>query len=142
MMDERTYETLRHASDTGDRKLYEKTLNEWLSAIHPEIERCRRETAAMQAHVSDDEDKVFRQFSRDLIDLELSGAGMAFVFKPSEAFFLLGTLQLAMRHPQFSEHEAASRFIRGLAEEIEQRIGKTPALREVAARGWQKQFDA
>ena len=90
---------------------------------------------------NNNDDDIFPQFMADLVNLEASGAGMPFVFSPSEAFFLLGTLQLALRHPDFAEHSKAQEFIRGLAEEIERRIGKTPALRTVAARGWRPECD-
>src|SRR5262245_16513800 len=82
------------------------------------------------------DDDIFPQFMTDLIELEKSGAGMPFIFTPWQAFFLLGTLQLALRHPELETHYAAHVFITGLAKDIEKRIGKTDALKEVAARGW------
>lgn len=79
------------------------------------------------------------QFAADIKDLIDSGAGMPFVFNPGEAFMLLAVLQLALRHPGLDG--AAGAFARGLAENIEQRLCVTPALKEVARRGWDSEYD-
>lgn len=75
------------------------------------------------------------QFAADIKDLIDSGAGMPFVFNPGEAFMLLAVLQLALRHPGLDG--AAGKFARELAKNIEQRLCVTPALKEVARRGWE-----
>ena len=81
------------------------------------------------------------QFTEELIALEHSGAGLPFIFTPSEAWYLLALLQLALRHPALAKASQdvigqPGEFARGLAENIEGRLCKTPAMREVARRGW------
>lgn len=75
------------------------------------------------------------QFAADIKDLIDSGAGMPFVFNPGEAFMLLAVLQLALRHPGLDG--AAGSFARELAENIQERLCVTPALKEVARLGWE-----
>lgn len=82
------------------------------------------------------------EFVKELKALEESGAGMPFVFTPSEAFTLLAVLQLALRHPNLAAKGAtAAEFARSLAENIERRLCKTPALQEVASQGWNPELD-
>jgi|KBSMisStaDraftv2_1062788.scaffolds.fasta_scaffold2197489_1 hypothetical protein len=82
------------------------------------------------------------EFVKELKALEESGAGMPFVFTPSEAFTLLALLQLALRHPYLDDVGATTAdFARNLAENIEQRLCITPAMQEVARRGWQPEHD-
>jgi hypothetical protein len=82
------------------------------------------------------------EFVNELEALEESGAGMPFVFTPSEAFILLAVLQLALRHPNLADTGAiAAAFARNLAENIEQRLCVTPVLQEVARQGWNPEHD-
>mgnify|MGYP003576530741 CR=1 FL=1 len=74
-------------------------------------------------------------FTRELIELEESGAGLPFVFSPSQAWYLLANLQLALRHPGNTGSAAA--FARELGENIQSRLCKgRPAMAEIAQRGW------
>jgi hypothetical protein len=79
------------------------------------------------------------QFEAEMRALIDAGAGLPFVFNPGEAFTLLAVLQLALRHPALDGYPEV--FARSLAEEIERRLCVTPALREVARRGWDQKFD-
>jgi hypothetical protein len=78
-------------------------------------------------------------FTAEMRALVESGAGLPFIFDPLEAFTLLGLLQLALRHPKIDGFPRE--FGQGLAHNIEERIGKTPAIREIARRGWQSSED-
>ena len=72
--------------------------------------------------------------------LQESGAVLPFEFRPGEAFMLLATLQLALRHPGLADTSTGD-FIESLARNIEGRVCKTDALREMARRGWDAQYD-
>ena len=81
-------------------------------------------------------------FEKELLALEQSGAGMPFTFKPSEGWMLLAALQLVLRHPQVNASApGAGAFADKLARNIEGRLCKTPAMKEVAARGWLAAYD-
>jgi hypothetical protein len=87
-----------------------------------------------------DDKELLEQFTAEIVDLEQSGAGLPFVFKPSEAFYLLALLQLALRHPFVdTDTPGAAQFGEQLARNIESRLCKTPAMAEVARRGWEQQ---
>jgi hypothetical protein len=79
------------------------------------------------------------RFAEEIQALIDSGAGMPFVFDPLEAFMLLGILQLALRHPGMAD--ATGQFARALAENIEQRLCITPAMKEIAQAGWRPECD-
>ncbi len=79
---------------------------------------------------------LLEEFAKDMKTFEESGAGMPFVFTPSEAFQLLAIMQLALRHPELKGPTAA--FGYKLALSIQDRLCKTPALQEVARRGWDR----
>lgn len=85
---------------------------------------------------------LFDEFQKDLMGLEDSGAGLPFVFTPTQAFTLLGMLQLVLRHPKVQPGSGpASEFAQGLAEEIIERLCITEAMREVARQGWHQDYD-
>jgi hypothetical protein len=80
-----------------------------------------------------------QQFIQEIQTLQDSGAAMPLVFTPSEAFMLLAILQLVLRHPRVDG--PTGEFARSFAENIEERLCKTPALKEVARQGWQPEHD-
>jgi hypothetical protein len=87
-----------------------------------------------------DDPELLEQFTADIVALEESGAGLPFVFTPSEAFYLLALLQLGLRHPAVdTDTPGAGRFGEELARNIESRLCQTPAMKEVARRGWEQQ---
>jgi hypothetical protein len=58
----------------------------------------------------------------------------------SEAMGLLGTIQLAMRHPDYGE--TARSAMREVASRIERQLSRVgPAMAEMAARGWNPDHD-
>ena len=80
--------------------------------------------------------ELLREFISEITRLENTGAGVPFVFSPSEAFMLLSLLQLALRHPG-CVNGAVGEFGRRLAADIEGRVCICgPAMKEVARRGW------
>ncbi len=87
------------------------------------------------------EAKLQQEFTRELVELENSGAGLPFVYAPSEAWMLLSVLQLALRHPGLQDSSAVHTFARTLAQNIEARLCQTPAMKEVARRGWHTAYD-
>lgn len=56
-----------------------------------------------------------------------------------EAWTLLATIQLALRHPL--NVGGTSRIARELATLLERAVATTPALAEVARRGWDPHYD-
>ena len=89
-----------------------------------------------------DETELQAAFEKELLALEQSGAGMPFTFKPSEGWYLLGALQLVARHPDLkATAPEVDAFVNRLARNIEGRLCKTPAMKEVAARGWLAAYD-
>ena len=89
----------------------------------------------------DADDALLRALTAELAALEESGAGLPFVFRPIEAFYLLALLQLALRHPGALDGPVAV-VGRALAENLEQRLGRGgPAIAEVARRGWRPECD-
>lgn len=80
--------------------------------------------------------------AEEIAALEESGAGLPFIFRPSEAYTLLSLLQLALRHPAIQDAEEVAAFARRLARNIEERMGKDhPGLMEMARRGWLVEYD-
>jgi hypothetical protein len=58
----------------------------------------------------------------------------------ADAMGLLGTIQLAMRHPNYGE--TASDAMREIATQLERQLRLVgPAMRELAARGWDPDHD-
>jgi hypothetical protein len=89
-----------------------------------------------------DDAELEKQFAADVVALEQSGAGMPFTFRPSEAWMLLSLLQLALRHPGVSsDTKGVAEFGKALAKNIEGRLCRTPAMQEVARRGWDTRYD-
>ena len=69
-------------------------------------------------------------------------AGLKFELGLIEAVGLLGTLQLALRHPEFKKRPTG-KWIKTFAEQLEHAIvEKDHSLAMVCAAGWLKKFDA
>lgn len=86
------------------------------------------------------DEELQEAFTRELIDLEQSGAGLPFILSPAEAWYLLSNLQLSLRHPMNSG--AAAEWIKQFSANIQARLctGR-PAMTELAARGWNAAYD-
>lgn len=72
-------------------------------------------------------------------DMKLQHGRITFALTHVEAFCVLAQLQLAARHPHNTGPgaEIARRF----AELLQQEISTTPALAELARRGWDPEHD-
>ena len=88
-----------------------------------------------------DDEALQKRAMAELEDLTAAGAILPLQFRPAHAFMLLAALQLAARHPGLEGTEVG-RFVDELAHNIESRLCKTPALAEVARRGWKPEYDA
>ena len=85
------------------------------------------------------EDELKKRFTEEIVGLEESGAALPFIFSPSEAFSRLSLLQLVLRHPGVdSNAPGAGKFAVELARNIQIRLCKSPAMAEVARRGWER----
>lgn len=63
-----------------------------------------------------------------------------------DAFMLLGLLQLITRHPAYApggvkSNSPSARLLRAIGSAIEKEVCDSPALKIVAAAGWQEVFD-
>jgi hypothetical protein len=88
-----------------------------------------------------DDSELEALFAEELAELETSGAGLPLVFSPSEAWYLFSLLQLTLRHPEIPAVPGVGAFARSLADNIQGRLCKTPAMAEIARRGWDKAYD-
>jgi hypothetical protein len=89
-----------------------------------------------------DDAELEKQFAAEVVALEQSGAVLPLQFKPSEAWMLLALLQAALRRPGIDAGpESVGAFGKTLAKNIEGRLCRTPAMQEVARRGWGQASD-
>ncbi len=58
---------------------------------------------------------------------------------PLEAWVIMCQLQLALRHPRNIGPTAV--IAREIAKEIQEKVAITPALQEIAEKGWKREFD-
>jgi hypothetical protein len=81
-----------------------------------------------------DSEALLAAFTAEIRALVDAGAALPFLLNPVDAFTLLSLLQLALRHPTIAGYprELAVK----LARDIEERLGKSPAIHEIARRGW------
>jgi len=82
------------------------------------------------------DDELFAQFQHDFTALALDPGEVILTMTKVEAWGLLSQIQLALRHPQ-NTGEIAS-VARSIGEMIQREVATTPALQEVANRGWGK----
>lgn len=85
------------------------------------------------------EDPIFEPFSEEFRALCLDPQPIELLLSKLQAWALLSQLQLALRHP---ENKGTTADVgRHFAKEIERQVAKTPALAEVARRGWNEKYD-
>ena len=82
------------------------------------------------------------QFQAELSDLYTSGKIITIDLEPLQAFYLLASLQLALRHPGYTGPSADT--VKDIAAELESELctDERPAMKEVARRGWIPRHDA
>lgn len=86
------------------------------------------------------EDKLKILFAKEFADLARDPQPVVLEMRKLEAWMLFSEIQLALRHPK---NTGPSRdYVVKIAKEIERQIAVTPALKEVAAKGWDPQYDS
>lgn len=88
-----------------------------------------------------DKNELIERCIGELKELTESGAVLPLHFRPHEAFMLMSVLQLALRHPRIGERGGVGAFAKDLALNIESRLCKSPAMAELARRGWNPEYD-
>lgn len=89
-------------------------------------------------HIKDD-DPLFQQFGDEFRELCLDPQPVDLLLSKLQAWALFSQLQLALRHPENKGN--AADIGRHFAELLEKQIATTPALAEVAKRGWDAKYD-
>ena len=84
-------------------------------------------------------DQLKEQFSIEFRALCEDKQTVLFELGKSEAWAIFSQLQLALRHPK--NNGATANIARKIAEDLERQLATTPALKEVARRGWDAKFD-
>jgi len=90
-----------------------------------------------RARVKDKE--LFAQFSKEFAELDKDVQPVLLTMTKVQAWALMSQLQLALRHPENTGR--TSTMAREIAETIERNVATTPALKEVARRGWHQEYD-
>jgi hypothetical protein len=74
----------------------------------------------------------FREFSKDQQPIMI-------MLTKLQAWALFAQIQLALRHP--ANKGPTSDVVRHIAVVLEKEVAKTPAMAELARRGWDKRYD-
>jgi hypothetical protein len=82
-------------------------------------------------------EELFRAATIELNELK-KGQTITLQLKPLQAWALLGNLQLALAHER--NQGTTARIGYRIAKQLERAVAATPALREVARRGWQRRL--
>lgn len=88
---------------------------------------------------ADDEPDLFLRFSEEFKAVQGRGVCVVLELTALEGWALLCMVQLALRHPLNVGRTAA--IARPIAEVLERAVATTPALAEVARRGWHRLYD-
>ena len=90
--------------------------------------------------MSQSEEELFQTYKAELEQLEKAGFQIYISLKPTQAVALVGTIQLALRHPQFKGPASimAFKFVRWIQQEL---AGPAPATAEMIRRGGLRQYD-
>jgi hypothetical protein len=89
-------------------------------------------------HIKSD-DPLFEQFSEEFRALCLDPQPIELLLSKLQAWALFSELQLALRHPE--NNGPSAEIARHFAEQIQKKVATTPALAEVAKRGWDTKYD-
>jgi len=82
------------------------------------------------------------QFTTELVELKKSGARLPLYLDPVQAWQVLAGLQLALRHPGIKDSMTGA-ALEGIARNIEERLCRqAPAMKEIARRGWLREYDS
>jgi hypothetical protein len=84
-------------------------------------------------------DPLFEQFRTEFAALVDAQEPIILQLTPQEAWAVLCNIQLAARHPR---NTGITRILgQAVAHRIQSAVATTPALKEIAERGWHPQFD-
>jgi hypothetical protein len=91
--------------------------------------------------VGDETTDLLAKMTDEMRVMHDSGVILRFALDPVEAFMLLSSLQLALRHPGVFNTQTGN-WLRKFAADLQDNLcnGK-PALTEVVRRGWQEEYD-
>ena len=89
-------------------------------------------------HIKND-DPLFEQFSEEFRALCLDPQPIELLLSKLQAWALFSELQLALRCPK--NKGPAAEIARHFTEQIQKKVATTPALAEVAKRGWDTKYD-
>jgi hypothetical protein len=81
-----------------------------------------------------DEQELYERFSAEFLALQ-DHPGVVLEMTAIQAWAVLSSIQLACRHPEFTG--PTRQMAEEIARQIQEGLAKTPALAEVAARGWE-----
>jgi hypothetical protein len=87
-----------------------------------------------------DNEPLFQQFHDEFRNLCFDPQPIELRLSKLQAWALFSQLQLALRHPE--NKGATADIARHFAEVIQKQVAKTPALAEVAKRGWDAKYDS
>jgi hypothetical protein len=86
------------------------------------------------------DDPLFEQFNEEFRNLCLDPQPIELLLSKLQAWALFSQLQLALRHPK--NKGATADIAKHFAEVIQKQVAVTPALAEVAKRGWDPKYDS
>jgi hypothetical protein len=89
-------------------------------------------------HIKGDE-PLFERFSEEFRALCLDPQPIKLLLSKLQAWALFSELQLALRHPD--NKGSAAEIARHFAAQLQKKVATTPALAEVAKRGWDPKYD-
>jgi hypothetical protein len=81
-----------------------------------------------------EEEELYARFAGEMNALLSSHEGIQIQLDRVQCFFLLGQLQLALKHPENTG--ASASFARTLAKLLQDAVSVSPAIAAVAERGW------
>ena len=85
------------------------------------------------------ESRLYKQFQEEFKALCEDKQPVILELTKLQAWSLLGQIQLALRHPQ--NNGPTGDIAREIALGIQEKVAPSPALAEVARRGWDKRYD-
>jgi len=83
--------------------------------------------------------ELYQRFSQEFKSQEKQAKTVTLVLDFTSAWALFCNIQLALRHP--GNTGSTGKIARAIAQNLEKEIAVTPAIREVARRGWEQAYD-
>ena len=86
------------------------------------------------------DDPLFESFSEEFRNLCVDPQPIVLPLTKLQAWVLFSQLQLALRHPK--NKGSSADIAKYIAEQIQKHVAVSPALAEVAKRGWNPKYDS